>query len=265
MSIDQLKKRAKNLQKLYPEFAAKHATLPPKLTDFQELMARVDGYPSLHAATTRKAQPTAIPQGSNRIALLDFDLIGSRIVAAEDTRTFEEYRLDGTPKKPRVFDCVFFQPRDLIVHAKVTDALDAFLDASGYSGEGAPPPRYSIAMIDLCQAWVMEEPGFIDGYAHWANSLYWLERHQEVIALNQPVFDRLTGLVPAKFNGRIPYSIQRNRPFHRLVHTLVLSYWALNTPDGDASAITLAKKMLKWWPNDNIGFRYLLTRPPKDE
>jgi hypothetical protein len=263
VSIEQLKKQAKNLQKLYPDFAAKHSAVPPKLSDFQELAARTQGYPSWHAAITRKEQLVASPKGTRRIEMLDLDKVGARFTVAFDSQVLEEYHDDGRSKKPREFSCAYFQPTDFETYDKVTSELDQYLDAMGLVGDNGPPPAYSLAMIDVCQSLVREDPGFIDGYAHWANSLFWLGRYQEAIAMNKPILDRLTGMLPSGFKGRIPYSNLLNRPVHRLAHTLVLAYWKLQTPEGDMAAIALSKKMLKWWPNDNIGFRFLLSAPPE--
>lgn len=53
MSIDHLKKRAKNLSRLLPDHLKTHEK-PEALAACQELAACVDGYPSWHAAMTRK-------------------------------------------------------------------------------------------------------------------------------------------------------------------------------------------------------------------
>lgn len=51
MSIEHLKKQAKNLHRLLPEFLAKNPQ-PFSLSSCQELAARASGYPSWHAAST---------------------------------------------------------------------------------------------------------------------------------------------------------------------------------------------------------------------
>lgn len=52
MSIAHLKKQAKNLHRLLPEYIAQHPD-GGRLSDSQELTAAIHGYPSFHAATTR--------------------------------------------------------------------------------------------------------------------------------------------------------------------------------------------------------------------
>jgi len=264
VSVDHLKKLAKNLQKLYPDFAAKLVAAPPKLSDFQELAAKAQGFPSWHAAITRKESSADYPKGTRRVEMIDFDQIEARLQVELGSRVLEEYHDDGRSKRPREHQCAFFQPTDFETHDEVTRELDQYLDAMGLVGDNGPPPAYSVAMIDVCQSLVMKEPGFLDGYAHWANSLYWLGRYQTVIDMNKPILDRLTGMLPLGFKGRVSYSALLNRPVHRLVHTLVLAYWKLQTSEGDRAAIALSKKMLKWWPNDNTGFRFLLSAPPQD-
>ncbi|MES2190173.1 MAG: hypothetical protein V4454_08625 [Pseudomonadota bacterium] len=265
MSVDHLKKLAKNLQKLYPDFAAKHVAAPPKLSDFQELAAKAQGFPDWHAAITRKEQFVDHPKGKKRVEMIDFDQIGARLQVGLVSQVLDEYHDDGRSKRPREQLCAFFEPTHAESHDKVTHELDQYLDAMGLVGDNGPPPAYSVALIDVCQSLVMKEPGFIDGYAHWANSLYWLGRYQNIIDMNKPILDRLADMLPSGFKGRVPYSDLMNRPVHRLAHTLVLAYWKLQTPEGSKAAIALAKQMLKWWPNDNIGFRFLLSAPPQDD
>ncbi len=57
MSIDSLKKQAKNLKRLMPDFLALHTSAQHSLADCQELIARIHGYPNWHAAVTRAEIP----------------------------------------------------------------------------------------------------------------------------------------------------------------------------------------------------------------
>ncbi|WP_371436302.1 hypothetical protein [Polaromonas sp.] len=72
MSIEHLKKQAKNLHRFLPEFLAK-STQPLSLNACQELMARVSGYPSWHAAATRNPTrgKTVAPQRGQIFYALD--------------------------------------------------------------------------------------------------------------------------------------------------------------------------------------------------
>ena len=56
----------------------------------------------------------------------------------------------------------------------------------------------------------------------------------------------------------MPYYCLGNRPFHRLAHALVLAYLGLKETD---KALALCKRMLALWPNDNIGFRFIIADP----
>ena len=57
MSIDHLKKQAKNLHKLLPEFVQKHGLGTLKLSDCQELIAQINGYGSWHSAVNQGTRP----------------------------------------------------------------------------------------------------------------------------------------------------------------------------------------------------------------
>jgi len=64
MSIDSLRKQAKNLKRLLPEFLAQHGGAPLSLAACQELVARLHGYPHWHAATVRVGG-SSLPSGDS--------------------------------------------------------------------------------------------------------------------------------------------------------------------------------------------------------
>ncbi len=145
----------------------------------------------------------------------------------------------------------------------VTAALNEMRDeVDGGSGDMTEISTLGLQEIILtCRTLTSREPAFLDGYAHWAGALVALEQHEDCIAIAAPVFNAARALIPADFNGLVPYSYLSNRPFHRLAHNLLLAYYGVNQIE-EAQAI--AQQMLAWWPNDNIGFRFLLT-PVEDE
>jgi hypothetical protein len=87
-------------------------------------------------------------------------------------------------------------------------------------------------------------------------------QYKDCIDMAEPVLNAAIKLIPSNFAGFIPYLYLENRPFHRLAHNLILAYYGAGMND-EAKAI--AKKMLSWWPNDNVGFRFLLTPPDEEE
>lgn len=63
MSLESLKKQAKNLLRLLPGFVQQNST-GLQLAHCQELVAQVHGYPNWHAATKRlsESDPSVAPQ-----------------------------------------------------------------------------------------------------------------------------------------------------------------------------------------------------------
>lgn len=111
-------------------------------------------------------------------------------------------------------------------------------------------------LITLCKKLVKKDPCFIDGYAHWAGALLSLECHDEAVTVAEPVLEEILELFTTAPKSYKPsYYDLPNRPFYRLAHHLVLAYFGQGEND---KAINLSKKMLKLWPTDNIGFRFLL-------
>lgn len=140
----------------------------------------------------------------------------------------------------------------------VTEELDEISDEiGGGMGDMTEIPAKNLKLlIAACARLTKCEPAFIDGYAHWAGALVCLERHEDCIAMAEPVFNAILGLIPRRFSGFIPYSYLPNRPFHRLAFNLTLAYLA----DGkNSEAEVIIEKMLSWWPNDNMGFRFCLS------
>lgn len=259
MSIEHLKKQAKNLKKSLPAFLERYPDGSAPLSQFQELIAQASGYPSWHAAVT--ARNAAFPT-----APADEPTLPIQLRVVQDQITVTEYTSNGNPKLPRDFDCLTFKSIDRKLNTLVTDSLDKLLDEIGTSdeyGDEGPPPEHSNEVAMHCRQLIKQNPSFIDGYAHLGNALFWMNEHAETVSVCRPFFDQICSLVPSAFKGRINYYELDNRPFFRLAHTLVLAYYGLQTKDGDRQAKRLAKQMLKWWPNDNIGFRFLLS--PSEE
>lgn len=256
MSIDHLKKQAKNLKKSLPDFLKDHPDGVASLAQYQELIAKASGYPSWHAAA--KAKQLESPEGDSGSSQFAVRLILQR-------KSITEFTKSGKAKPPVELDCARFQPSDHKLLSFVTASLDQFLDEVGPSdhflNEGSPPVEHSQALAKLCRQLIQQDPCFIDGYAHLGNALFWLRRHEETIAVCQPFFDQLCALLPSDFEGRVAYTDLGNRPFFRLAHTLVLAHYGLGTQAGNKQALKLAQRMLKLWPNDNLGFGPLLTPP----
>lgn len=255
MSIEHLKKQAKNLKKSLPAFLEQYPDGSAPLSQFQELIAKASGYPSWHAAVNAKDDARPIGQVEKPAPPVQVRVV-------HDQTTVTEYTSTGNPKLPRDVDCLTFKSIDRKLHALVTESLDNLLDEVGSSdeyGDEGPPPEHSHEVATRCRQLIKQDPSFIDGYAHLGNALFWLNEHAETIRVCEPFFEQLCALVPSAFKGRINYYELDNRPFFRLAHTLVLAYYGLQTKEGDRQAKKLARQMLKWWPNDNIGFRFLLS------
>lgn len=260
MSIDHLKKQAKNLKAALPAFLQLHPSGVAPLAAFQELVAQMSGYPSWHAASLGRSGSRDSNAGHAPAQSLG-------ITVAVERMYVTEYAADGSEKLPREVRCAVFYPDDLTTHERSVDELDSFLEEHGSSeefGDDGPPAQYSRELGKLCKKLIASDPSFIDGYAHLCTALWNLDDFRSAIDVGRPIYDQLCALLPPSFTGRVPYQHLENRPYHRLAHVLVLAYYGLKTREGDREASLLAKRMLKRWPNDNMGFRFLLD-PDRDE
>ncbi|EMR8015388.1 hypothetical protein AABF64_002073 [Acinetobacter baumannii] len=149
---------------------------------------------------------------------------------------------------------------------QVDDELDSVLEAvSGGMRDLTTIPQAGLnKLAKTCERLVKREPAFLDGYAHWVGALIEQNKHTKALEIGLPALNaafEILDTAPKKCKKyKLNYYELPNRPFFRLAHNLVLAFYGVNKNN---EAKELAQKMLKLWPNDNSGFRFLLT--PLDE
>lgn len=142
------------------------------------------------------------------------------------------------------------------------DELDSILDqVSGGMRDLTTIPQAGLSKLaKTCERLVKREPAFLDGYAHWVGALIEQNQHKKALEVGLPALDaafEILDAAPKKCKRyKLNYYELPNRPFFRLVYNLVLAFYGVGE---NGKAKELAQKMLKLWPNDNSGFRFLLT------
>lgn len=260
MSIDHLKKQAKALRKLLPGFVQEHSTTPT-LSACHELIARCSGYPSWHAAVTARsdaveAQPDDPWEAEQRMLLQSFrSHLAWRQVRGDSMS--EDALREGLVS-------VRIEPVNRAGAEQLEDQLNGFLESHDLRVESQPSATATSLrdLADLCQRQVSLAPWFIDAHAHLAFALNAMGRHEDAFKQGRPVFNALVAMLPdgEGFKGRISWYELSNRPFHRLAYQVASAYLA-NRAEGDGyrlRAEELVERLRAWWPNDNIGIRYLL-------
>ncbi|MEY9842895.1 tetratricopeptide repeat protein [Streptacidiphilus sp. EB103A] len=141
-----------------------------------------------------------------------------------------------------------------------------------YAGEGEPPVDRALDLRErggggdagayraALTGAVREDPRQIDCWAHLGNDA--LERaDRDPAALSQALGYYQTGVavaelsLPDAFDGVLRWGEMDNRPFHRALHGLGLTWWRL----GDhARAAKVFRNSLWTNPDDNQGVRYLI-------
>lgn len=252
MSLDKMKKQAKNLLRLLPEFVREHPG-ELKLADCQELIARTHGFPNWHAAATHQATTVV-----NDVGVASSFVVLPLSIQCE-VQEIEEYTESGDLKSPCKYQFLRIAPTRSI--NAVTGELDAFMEEARWDSWEVPPTDLAFRMAALCEQLTAKQPAFLDGFAHLAVGLIHLGRNGEVITRLLPVYEAVVASFPdsERFDGRIPYSDFSNRPFHRIAANLVVAAYRSGTSRGDALGSKIAKQMYRWWPNDNVGFRFMLT------
>ena len=262
MSIDHIKKQAKNLRRLLPAYLADHPDGTGSLADFQELIARTHGYPSFHALVSAHSEspPSAGPVSLGTLradyegkqSWMKYDAEGNA-VGTIDVPTFQLAASDSR-----------FADNDTLwkVTAEFDSACDQAGAITGDFSEFSPAVRKKLVRHaeHLCH----KEPAFLDGVAFRTGAMVHKGRFDDARQLSEAVVEAVFGMLTAsakKHHVRefyVPYSYLPNRPFHRLAHSLVLAYCGLDQPE---KAQALCRRMLALWPNDNVGFRFIEQDP----
>lgn len=228
-ALNKIKSQAKQIK---TEQGIKHALA-------LEIAAKEAGYENFHHATTCAAntfQDQATPLlGSLKISLYKPELIAEFTVDDEESLSNVTEELDETLG---------------LVLGLTTGDLTTLDDAE------------LEILLQSCKALTKINPEFLDGYAHWVGALIAREKNKDArtaVAVGMPVLEAafvLIDTIPKDYY--LNYYSLANRPFFRLAHNMVLALYAVNKND---EAQALAEKMLKVWPNDNVGFRFLLEPP----
>jgi len=262
MSIEQAKKQAKNLRRLLPAFIEAHPD-GGKLADFQELLARTHGYPSFHAMSeAHKAGNQKQPNSPG---------LGALFVSYQGVESWEMYDLNGNPKKSKkVAYGVLSLP---VARHSEEDTLDAVTEKfdeacemeGGLIGDFDEYSLRSLGkLLRLADKLTKQEPAFVEGYAFQVGAYVHTNQYSTAIRLAEPVVAAIFEMIAQCADEHkakeflIPYACLSNRPFHRLAHGLVLAY--LGERDTD-KGVSLAKRMFSLWPNDNMGFRFIISDP----
>ena len=217
------------------------------LSQAQDLAAKNAGYEHFHHAVHCAKQTTPSPKAKPLLGRLSF------CVLPEMYRTMGERKDEGR-----------FEIEDEENLFDATETLDDFREEYNLYFEEVDEDDVLSEndklllkeLIKLSRKLIKQEPAFLEGYSSQVASLIFLERFDEAILIGQPAFDAACALIPEKYKGYISYYELDNRPFYRLAANLALAYInAGKKAEGQA----IAKRMLKWWPNDNMGFRFYLS------
>lgn len=139
-----------------------------------------------------------------------------------------------------------------------------------YVGQEPPPVDRALDLLDHTQndaayraalhAAVHEDPRQIDCWAHLgAEALTRAETDPSALAEALGFYQTAVAVaelsLPPAFSGVLTWSELDNRPFHRALHGLGLTWWQLGEPD---KAAAVFDNSLFTNPDDNQGIRYLI-------
>lgn len=271
MNIDHLRKQAKNLVRLYPELVAGN---PAELTlsVAQGVIARINGYPNWESMVFA----TKVANGKGNKRDIDMSSVSPAWLAAEVQRAIcfrrdaELRRLptayskqDGSPTRfVEGYELHFGYATDAFrEEARLADDLlhNAF-EQAGMSFDGrldTIEPRALAHLITVVEASLRRCPFNLEGVPRLAGCYLQAGRDAEALVLIEPVTNAVLSMLPENENIQVSYYELDNRPFHRMMLHYVL---ALDRADRHADADAAVKRMLKLWPNDNIGFRFIKTK-----
>ncbi|KOV74240.1 hypothetical protein ADL00_02550 [Streptomyces sp. AS58] len=139
-----------------------------------------------------------------------------------------------------------------------------------YVGDGEPPVDRALSLYERTSndvayraallAAVREDPRQIDCWAHLGSDAF-ARAETDDAALSEALGFYQTAVavaelsLPPAFSGVLAWTEMNNRPFHRALHGLGLTWWRL----GDTKKAEAVFSNSLWTnPNDNQGIRYLI-------
>jgi len=257
MNIDHLRKQAKNLRRLWPDLVQQHGS-EVSLTAAQDAIARIHGFPEWRALAKTRERVSSDATRSARLA--------DSLIFALDQPTRLPIRYSsktGNPTRYAEGVEAILRPRTAGVDAQIQHEempLDeAFERALGGFGDYASAsPAVLAQLLALVRASLARCEFCVETYSRFGGLLFTLDRFDEALAVIEPVANELLAMVPTTHPVvQVPYGYLENRPFFRLCKIYVL---LLDKVGRHGEADTLAKQMLAYCPNDNVGFRFLLSR-----
>lgn len=262
MNLSHLRKQAKNLQALFPELVAAHGSRL-QLSHAQDAIARIHGYPSWSIAAKKDAGgPAETTVAGPMNPIVDAIRVGYVFHLSQEEELAIKLDDDGDPKKYAIGrEATLARVREVDDESvrRASDAFDQLTDRlGGMFGDFRDfSPEVLQRLIDAARASVKGCPLHIEAWNFIGGALFEQGNYTESMAVVEPVATALLSLLPAKGVIQVCYGVLDNRPFFRIVHCyLLLLDKAGRHPEADA----LAKRMYALWPNDNMGFRFLLTR-----
>jgi len=153
----------------------------------------------------------------------------------------------------------FLRKRDAASVDRADRVVDELADRLGnMTGDYSEYTPENLAALQVAaRKAVARCPLYIDGWNRIAGSMLTQGKHDEALAVAEPVALALLDLLPTQGLIQVCYGLLENRPFFRVVHCYLL---LLDKARRHREADALAQRMYGLWPNDNMGFRFLLTR-----
>lgn len=266
MNLSHLRKQAKNLKQIYPELVAVHGGAL-SLAQAQEAIARTHGYPSWSAVVGRAGSPDADRSGQS--AAQDVGAViraGYLFELTKDAELVVAIDDNGEPTRHAAgHDAVlsFHRRSDALDVQREDDSLDALADRlGGATGDFNDYTARGLAsLLRASREAVARCPLHIDAWNRVAGVLFTQRNFQDALAVAEPVATALLDLLPPQGVIQVNYGRLDNRPFFRIVHCYLL---LLHEAGRHREADALAERMCQLWPNDNLGFRFLLDQASRD-
>lgn len=261
MNLSHLRKQAKNLQSLFPELVAAHGS-KLLLSHAQDAIARIHGYPSWSVAAEKDGSGVAPEVASAKTPIAEVIRSGYAWNLSPIAKLVVELDDNAQPINHAMGrEASLYTVRN-DDHAAVRRADDDFDDLAERLGRMTGDfddydPIDLQKLIKAAKASVDRCPLHIEAWNFIGGALFAQRKYTEAMAVVEPVATGLLALLPSQGLIHVCYGDLSNRPFYRVVHCYLL---LLDKAGRHTEADALAKRMYALWPNDNMGFRFLLTR-----
>lgn len=242
MDIDYLAVQAKRFMRQLPAFVNLHPDGNACFSECQDFLANLYGFDN--ASDFQRANHPGLRVRFYEDKAADFRKQGEACYKEDPMQTF-----------------AVFEHKDSEAITELHESLYTFYeqndDTPNWISKSPSSKVNNDYLFYFASELLEKQPWFISAHSAKVFSSFNANNAQRGIEAGQPILDAMFNLLPNDFAGRVSYFDQYNKDFHTLAYATVCCYIKEGSCSSAQEAYKIINRMLKLWPNDNLGFGFL--------